>query len=162
MGHRGATASSLLRWSGPWFCAQLAGSVAAGAEGTAGLESWGTFGAVSGWGRPGEVLCWVNRSGAPARAWRLSTSGWDPPPGRPTRPPRSSLTLNSSTPPPNPSASIHYRVFRSTSNCVCFRLGTNGVHSELQELRIEKSKQNHRCKPEITGQSHFNGSFMLG
>lgn len=48
MGHRGATASSLLRWSGPWFCAQLAGSVAAGAEGTAGLESWGTFGGGEG------------------------------------------------------------------------------------------------------------------
>lgn len=85
---------SLLRWLGPWFCAQLAGSVAAGAEGTAGLESWGTFGAASGWGRPGEVLCWVKRSGAPARAWQLSTSGWDPPPGRPTSPPRSSLMLH--------------------------------------------------------------------
>lgn len=106
------------------FCPQLAGSVAAGTEGTAGLESWGMFGAASGWGRPGEILCWVKRSGAPARAWRLSTSGWDPPPGRPTRPPRPSLNLNSSTPPSNPRqppASIHYRLFRGTSNCHAFQ-----------------------------------------
>lgn len=39
LGHRGVTVSSLLRWPGPWFCAQLAGSVAASAERTAGLES---------------------------------------------------------------------------------------------------------------------------
>lgn len=163
LGRRGATASSLLRWSGPRFCAQLAGSVAASAEGTAGLESWGTFGVLSGWGRPGEILCWVKRSGAPARAWRLSTSGWDPPPGRPARPPRSSLTLNSSTPPlPNPQLQFTTGCSGAPPIALRFRLGTSGVRFELQGLGIKKSKQDHRCKYKITRQSHFNGGFMLG
>lgn len=60
--------------------------MAAGAEETAGLESWGMFGAANGWGRPGEKLRRVKRPGAPpARAGRGGQHIWLGPASRTTR-----------------------------------------------------------------------------
>lgn len=63
LGHRGVTVSSLLRWPGPWFCAQLAGSVAASAAPRGQLD-WRAGESLelrSSWGRPGKRFGWVKR-----------------------------------------------------------------------------------------------------
>lgn len=84
-----------------------------------------------------------------------------PPLGRPTSSPRSSLTLNSST---HPWPQLQFTTGCSGAPPVTmrFRLGTSSVNFELQGLRIEKSKQDHRSKFKITQQSHFHEEFTLG
>lgn len=79
------------------FWAQLAGSVAASAEGTA-------------WEARVKSRVHGTREGVAAEHIWLG-----PPPGRTRRPPRSSFTLNSST--PTSPASIRYRLLRDTSDC---------------------------------------------
>lgn len=155
LGHTEATVSSLLcliRTSVLHTAGRLRGC---GREETAGVESWGTFGAAKGWGRPGEKLRWVKRPGAPARAGRGGQHSWLGPASRTTR-----AMPHPQLPPSSSFSSL--RLLRGTSNCPVFQAWDNMHSADLQGLRFEKSKQDRKYKFISTLQSHFNGGFMVG